>query len=341
MKALLIALFASTLAFPASRNIPSDTILFKEQGSTPSNPSSGYRKAYIKSDGKLYGLDSSGTESELGGGGGGDSVSYEINQVGHGFSVGNFVRINGSGTFTKAQADSAANAEVDCMVSVVTDTDNFTCVSRGYVDTLSGLTANTRYFLDTSTAGAMTATEPSTIGQVSKPVFASLTTTAGFVDIQRGQLITVASSSAVNEVWVYGQNGHGGSSSGDTYIKNFTTVGKNVGTAITYTAQTTTTADKFTINEDGWYAITYQDAFSAGGYMGITVDSSNTSTQIYNLSSSEIIQGAVISGANITGTCSVTLWLAQGKIVRAQTNGQGSNGFGMEAGSNFRISKVR
>ena len=41
-----------------------------EQVSTPSNPSTSNHKLYFKSDGKLYKLDSSGLEEEIGGGGG-------------------------------------------------------------------------------------------------------------------------------------------------------------------------------------------------------------------------------------------------------------------------------
>jgi hypothetical protein len=56
--------------------IVDNSLVMEEQGSTPANPSAGFKKVYIKSDGKLYGLNSSGTEAELGGGGGGGGINY-------------------------------------------------------------------------------------------------------------------------------------------------------------------------------------------------------------------------------------------------------------------------
>ncbi len=47
-----------------------DIITWDDQGSTPSNPSAGFYKLYFKTDGKLYRLNSSGTEVEVGSAGG-------------------------------------------------------------------------------------------------------------------------------------------------------------------------------------------------------------------------------------------------------------------------------
>lgn len=107
-----------------------------------------------------------------------------INQTAHGFSVGNAVKF-ASSVWAKAQADSAANAEVLGIVETVTDVDNFTVVYGGRIAGLSGLTANTTYYLDASTAGALTSTEP-TGTNVSKPVLYATSTTSGVVLIQRG-----------------------------------------------------------------------------------------------------------------------------------------------------------
>lgn len=129
----------------------------------------------------------------------GDAITKSINQTTHGFSVGDLVRLSGAGTYTESQADSAANAEVEGMVSAVADADNFTLMMKGYVAGLSGLTANTRYFLDASTAGAMTDTPPSTADQVVKYVFVADSTTSGYVDIQPGRVVeSQASEEALN-----------------------------------------------------------------------------------------------------------------------------------------------
>ena len=132
--------------------------------------------------------------------GGGSSVSRSINETAHGLAVGEIVKFSGS-IHDEAQADSSANAEVVGMVIAVADADNFTLLTEGYFTTLSGLTANTTYFLSPSSAGAYTATEPSTAGQVSKPLFRAISTTSGYFFNQRGMVIpTTASSGTKIEV---------------------------------------------------------------------------------------------------------------------------------------------
>lgn len=128
--------------------------------------------------------------------GGGETVSKSISQTTHGFAVGDVLKY-ASSTYAKAQADSAANAEVVGIVSAVADANTFTLLTNGYISTLSGLTANTTYFLSASSAGALTSTEPSTAGQVSKPVLRAVSTTAGYFTNMRGLVIPGTSSSAI------------------------------------------------------------------------------------------------------------------------------------------------
>lgn len=123
-----------------------------------------------------------------------------VAQVAHGFSVKDVVRLS-SGTYVKAKADSATNAEAVGIVSAVADADHFTLQASGNVTGLSGLTAGTVYFLDPSTAGAITATEPSAVGQISKPVLIADTTTSGFFVNFRGALIS--QSAGPNKVFLW------------------------------------------------------------------------------------------------------------------------------------------
>lgn len=53
-----------------------DDALTAKEVATPSNPSAGYRKVYFKADGKLYQLNSSGTEEQIGAGGSGGSIKW-------------------------------------------------------------------------------------------------------------------------------------------------------------------------------------------------------------------------------------------------------------------------
>lgn len=108
-----------------------------------------------------------------------------VTQTAHGFVIGDVLRHNGT-SWVKALADSEANAEVIGIVSSVPDANTFTLLSDGNITGLSGLTAGATYFLSATTAGALTTTEPTGIGNVSKPLFNATSTTAGFFSNFRG-----------------------------------------------------------------------------------------------------------------------------------------------------------
>lgn len=93
-------------------------------------------------------------------------------QASHGLSVGNPIKCTGANTYAKAQADSAANAEVVGYVTEVEGSNNFVYATMdGVVTTgVPAVAAGTVLFLDPSTAGALTSTEPTTPGQISKPI---------------------------------------------------------------------------------------------------------------------------------------------------------------------------
>lgn len=134
------------------------------------------------------------TAASESGGGGGAGSSIEVVQVAHGFAVGDVLRSSGTdGAYAKAQADSEANAEVIGIVTVVTDADNFTLVLSGKVDVAAAVpnqTAGTVLYLSDSTAGALTATEPSAVGSISKPVAVVTTADAEMVVfVMRGMVI--------------------------------------------------------------------------------------------------------------------------------------------------------
>lgn len=120
-----------------------------------------------------------GTWATPAGGGAADANTKAINQTAHGF-VAKDVIMHAGGVYAKAQANSAANADVIGMVTTVADANNFTIVTAGYVSGLTGLTADTTYFLSPTTAGLLTTTAPTTAGQIFKPVFQSISTTEGF-----------------------------------------------------------------------------------------------------------------------------------------------------------------
>lgn len=140
------------------------------------------------------------TNGTGGGGGSGEATIFTVNQTAHGLAVGNVVRSNGTaGQFTKAQADSAANAEAVGIVTVVTDANNYTVTTGGYITTgVPVQAASTVMFLSATTAGLLTATEPSTVGQVSLPLLVVITSgTKAYFNVKRGLVIATAGSGTV------------------------------------------------------------------------------------------------------------------------------------------------
>lgn len=119
------------------------------------------------------------------------TVEAIITQASHGFVAGDVLRLSGT-TYVKAQANSEANAEAVGIVSASVTSGIFRLVTHGKISGLTGLTAGTVYFLSQSSAGALTATEPTTVGQVSKPVLIADTTTSGWIFNMRGFIISVA-----------------------------------------------------------------------------------------------------------------------------------------------------
>lgn len=117
----------------------------------------------------------------------GTGIKRTITQT-HAFTVGNIIRLDGT-TYIKAQANSVENAEVVGIVTSVTGTTAFVVTLGGYVSGLTGLIAGNVYFLSETTAGLMTNTEPTSAGQISKPVFLASSTTEGYFINWRGSLI--------------------------------------------------------------------------------------------------------------------------------------------------------
>ena len=105
---------------------------------------------------KLY-INDGGTVKEIGGAGG---STTDITQSSHGFSAKDCIRHNGS-SWVKAQANVATTLALG-VVTEVADSNTFTVAQSGrFTISSHGLTVGQWYYLDASTAGALTATEPS------------------------------------------------------------------------------------------------------------------------------------------------------------------------------------
>lgn len=116
----------------------------------------------------------------------GDKIT--VTQASHGFTssdVGRPLYLNGT-TWTLAQADTAAKAEVAGFIYAVLDSNTLRISTSGEIPTVGAnflegggsLTAGEAYFLSATTAGKVTATEPTNVGYVSKPLGVAKSTTA-------------------------------------------------------------------------------------------------------------------------------------------------------------------
>ena len=140
------------------------------------------------------GLDLAGTVLSATGGGGSNALTEDINQTTHGFSVGDVLDHNGT-IFILADRDDEATSDVQGIVSVNTDSNNFEITYAGRITTLTGLSIGTQYYLD-SVAGGFTATEPAE-GNIIAPIFYALTATTAIINVQRPIQVTDAGGAEV------------------------------------------------------------------------------------------------------------------------------------------------
>lgn len=104
--------------------------------------------------------------------------SLLVSQTSHGFSVGEIVQVTSTdNTFQLAQADSEANADVDGIVIAVPDANSFIMQTPAGSPLIVGAAvpagaAGTVWYLDQSTAGAVTSTQPAT--GIRKPLFKTI-----------------------------------------------------------------------------------------------------------------------------------------------------------------------
>jgi hypothetical protein len=118
-------------------------------------------------------------------------VTFDITQATHGFSVGDWIRHNGT-IYVTAQADVDANSDALGVVSAVAGVNDFTIFLHGYITGLSGLTVGVAHFISDTVAGAITDVPPADLGEIVKPVLVADSATTGYVNVLRGNEVTAA-----------------------------------------------------------------------------------------------------------------------------------------------------
>lgn len=256
-----------------------------------------------------------------GGGGSGESVSKSTTITAHGFVVGELVYLNGS-TWTKAIATSAAAAESIAMVTTVTDANTVVLTYSGFVSGLSGLTAGDVMFLSPSSAGGMTATEPSTAGQISKPVGVALSsTTFRMFDSSRGAIVSSGGSTTLSEIYLQGVGGTPYGTIGTKRPRFTSTPIKSVGSDVTYT-DSSNDGTILTINTTGVYCVNYTSAFSGSAAdMGLTLNNTQGSTNIGSVTAADVMVLFTTAGSAFSGIAQVCSNFTAGDTISPQTDG--------------------
>lgn len=102
---------------------------------------------------------------------GGATTTVSVAQTAHGLVAGNLIRSNGTdGQYAVADKDAGNTADAVGYVTAVADTDNFTYQPLGHYITNNVPTGTAGDALFVGDNGALTTTEPTTAGQISKPV---------------------------------------------------------------------------------------------------------------------------------------------------------------------------
>ena len=138
------------------------------------------------------------------GGGAGGTVTQVTTPVAHGFTAadkGKALYLNGS-VYAPAIATAANTAEIVGILAGVIDSDTFELATGGAVESISGddfeggsvPAKGTVIFLSASEAGKYTSTEPTVIGQVSKPIGIIFDSNKLFMYNMRGSVIGAANA---------------------------------------------------------------------------------------------------------------------------------------------------
>lgn len=133
----------------------------------------------------------------------------------------------------------------------------------------------------------------------------------------QAQLDLVGGSFANSMIRVATSNGWG---STNTRIRRFTTVVSTMGSDITY-ADSATLGGSFTINTTGVYAISYSDNFSVASVIGVSLNTTQPTVNVYSIPTAERLCMAIITASDLPDNCGATVVLNSGDVIRAHSSG--------------------
>jgi len=133
-----------------------------------------------------------------------------------------------------------------------------------------------------------------------------------------------------SEIYVQDVGGYGGTA---TKIKYYSNVIKKLGKAITYVSDTTN-GDSFVANEPGFYHMLICDQLSGAGSCGISLNSTQLTTNGYQINQADIVL-LMVPQANSPSSGSTILWLNIGDVIRV--HGDGTSDGSNPSGDIFRM----
>ena len=125
--------------------------------------------------------------------------------------------------------------------------------------------------------------------------------------------LTAVSRGATQEVSVAQGTGYGTTG---IYARTFGKVTAKLGTAITYVPDTVN-GDSFVINVSGVYAVSYTDGDVNSDDVGISVNLPSTTS--FSAASGTAKELCLFEVANTGESCSATVYLAKGAVLRAHS----------------------
>lgn len=125
-------------------------------------------------------------------------------------------------------------------------------------------------------------------------------------------------SSDMAKIRLNTSNGYGSTSSNK--IRRFLNAPVNTGTGLTYTDSATDGAS-FTCTVAGIYSFTYADAFSGVNDLGLSINSSQLTTNIGSITAADRLVHTTTGAADYFGAVSITVALAVNDVVRPHTSG--------------------
>ena len=195
----------------------------------------------------------------------------------------------------------------------------------------SGIQQNGTEFLTVDTSNNATLSNNLTVtGAVSGTTGTFTGAVSGTTGTFTGAVTTPLSYVRLNTA-----NGYG---STNNKIRRFTTTVNSAGVDITY-ADSATLGGTFTINTAGVYSVSYCDQFTAAATMGLSIDSTQLTTNIQSVTAVNVLSMCTTTGGNVAEVASATFYAAAASVVRAHTDGVAAGI--TSGGTQFTIARVQ